>query len=62
MERVQQLVGRVMTAEEGEGLRAVVRASAYEGRSKRGVTIDDCDSIAKTDEAVGGREAGEAST
>jgi hypothetical protein len=51
-----------MTAEDGEGLRAVVRAFAYGGRSKRGVTIDDCDSIAKTDEAVGGREAGEAST
>ena len=62
MERVQQRLCRVMTAEEGEGLRAVVRTFAYEGSSKRGVTIDDCDSIAKTDKAVGGREAGEAST
>jgi hypothetical protein len=35
-----------MTAEDGEGLRAVVRAFAYEGISKRGATIDDCDSIA----------------
>ena len=51
-----------MTAEDGEGLRAVVRAFAYEGRSKSGVTVDDCDSIAKTDKAVGGREASEAST
>jgi hypothetical protein len=62
MERVEQLLGRVMAAEEGKGLRAVVRAIAYEGRSKRGVTIDDCDSIAKKGKAIGGREAGEAST
>jgi hypothetical protein len=51
MERVQQLLGRVMTAEEGEGFRVVVSLS-----------IDDRDSIAKTDKAVGDREAGEAST
>ena len=51
MERVQQLLGRVMTAEEGEGLRVVVSLS-----------IDDRDSIAKKGKAIGGREAGEAST
>ena len=51
MERVQQLLGRVMAAEEGEGFRVVVSLS-----------IDDRDSIAKMGKAIGGREAGEAST
>ena len=48
---MQQLLGRVMTAEEGEGFRVVVSLS-----------IDDRDSIAKKGKAIGGREAGEAST
>ena len=51
MERVQQLLGRVMAAEEGEGFRVVVSLS-----------IDDRDSIAKKGKAIGDREAGEAST
>lgn len=51
MERVQQRLCRVMAAEDGEGLRVVVRA-----------LIDDRDSIPKKGEAIGGREAGGAST
>jgi hypothetical protein len=51
MERVQQLLGRVMAAEEGEGFRVVVSLS-----------IDDRDTIAKKDKAISGCEAGEAST
>ena len=51
MERVEQLLGRVMAAEEGKGLRVVMSPS-----------IDESDSIAKKGKAIGGREASEAST
>jgi hypothetical protein len=51
MEGVQQLLGRVMAAEEGKGLRVAMSS-----------LIDESDSIAKKGKAIGGREAGEAST
>ena len=51
-----------MAAENGEGLRVVVRAFAYDGVFNRGAVIDDCDSIAKVGETVGGSETGRASS
>lgn len=52
----------MMTAEDREGFRVVLRAFAYESTSKSGVSIDDCDSITMTGKTVGGGEAGRASS
>jgi len=58
---MQQGLCCVMAAEDGEGLRGVIKGFARAEASKLGVP-DDRDSIAKTGEAVGGREPGGAST
>jgi hypothetical protein len=47
-----------MAAEDGEGVRVVVRVFAYEGVSKQGAMFDDCDAIALAGEAIGGGETG----
>ena len=51
-----------MAAKDGEGFRLVVRLLACGGAFQEGTPIDDGDSIALTGEAVGGGEAGCAST
>ena len=62
MQRVQQDLGRVMAAEDGEGLGCVTKAFAGPGTSKQGAPIDNRDLKAMTCEAVGGGETGRAST
>jgi hypothetical protein len=62
MQRVQQGLCCVMAAKDGERLRVVTGLFTCAGTSELGATIDDRDSIAMTDEAVGGGEAGRAST
>jgi hypothetical protein len=62
MQRVQQCLCCVMAAEHGERLRIFKRILTCAGTSQEGATIDECDSIAMTDEAVGGSETGRAST
>ena len=62
MQRMQQSLCCVMAAEDSEGFNGITRISAYMGTSEQGATIDDRDSIAKTGEAIGGRETGGAST
>ena len=51
-----------MAAEDGEGLRVVVRVFAYGGAAKQRALFDDCDAIALAGEAVSGGETGQASS
>ena len=62
MQRVEQGLCRAMAAEGDEGLRGVTKVFSCAGASKRGASIENRDSIAMMGEAVGGGEAGEAST
>src|SRR6185503_1606012 len=62
MQRVQQLAGRVVAAEDGEGLRVVVRVLVYEGAAKQRTLFDDCDTIAMAGKAVSGGKTGRASS
>ena len=62
MQRVQQWLRRVMAAEDGEGLRALLKIFAREGVSSGRTSIDDRDSITMVDETVGGCETGLASS
>ena len=62
MQRVQQCLCRVMAAEDGEGLRALLKIFAREGGSNSRTSIDDRDSITMVDETVGGCETGRASS
>ena len=61
MQRVQQLMCRVVAAEDGEGLRVVVRRFVDEGAAKQRALFDDGDAIAMTGEVVCGGETGRAS-
>lgn len=62
MQRVQQLVCRVMATEDSEGLRVVVRVLVYVGAAKQRALFDDCDAIAMADETVSGGKTGGASS
>lgn len=61
MQRVQQCLCCVMAAEHGERLRVFTRILTCAGTSQEGATIDNCNSIAMTDKAVGGGETGKTS-
>ena len=58
MQRVQQDLGRVMTAEDGEGLGCVTKVFACAGTSKQGAPIDNRDLKAMTCEVVHGVQPG----
>lgn len=62
VQRLKQGLCCVMTAEQGEGLRNLAMVIDGADATKLGAAIDDRDSVAKSGEAVGGSEAGEAST
>ena len=53
---------RVVAAEDGEGLRVVVKVFAYGGAAKQRALFDDCDAIALAGEAVSGGKTGRASS